>query len=66
MNVGPVDRLLKFAQCSGLVKPPLVIRHDRSRADQPDSRLALLDNDLSASKLLAEGDLPIRSNDLDC
>lgn len=48
-----------------LVKPAFIVRNDRSGADEPNPRLPLLDQHLSAGKLFAKRNLPIRANDLD-
>lgn len=62
---GKIQRTPEFQPRLRLVKPAFIVRNDRSGADEPDPRLPLLDQYLSAGKLLAKRNLPIRANDLD-
>ncbi len=62
---GKVQSTLELQPRLRLVKPAFIVRNDRRRADEPNPRLPLLDQYLSAGKLFAKRDLPIRANDLD-
>ena len=62
---GKVQSTLELQPRLRLVKPAFIVRNDRGGADEPNPRLALLDQHLSAGKLFAKRNLPIRANDLD-
>ena len=62
---GNVQSTLELQPRLRHVKPALIVRNDRSGADEPNPRLPLLDQYLSAGKLFAKRNLPIRANHLD-
>jgi len=52
--LGKFQSSLEVFTSLGLMQPPFVVRHHRRRANQPNSRFPLFDENLPAGKLLAQ------------
>jgi hypothetical protein len=65
VTLGKFQSSLEVFTSLRLVQPPFVVRHHRRRANQPDSRFPLFDENLPAGKLFAQRDLTVGADDLD-
>jgi len=61
----PSHRRLQFCHRGWVMQPALIIRYHSGRAYDPDTRLAFLNQNMTASILLAKGNLTIAANKLD-
>lgn len=65
MGRGPVECTRQVSGCPWLMQPALVIRDDRRGANKPNPVLLLFNKDLAPSKLLAQRNLAVGSDDFD-
>ena len=64
MALRRIESARQIFPCFRLVQPEFVIRHNKCRANQPDSRLLFFDKNLPSSELFAKRNLSIRADDL--